>query len=250
METKKKKSDSKNKSTKINNQEEILEKSTLNMSVIVPLIIVILLLILLVIGATYAYFQVVTNNNSTNTKVDITAGEVGSVAITSANNNLTLDVSAIQMLQQGSDVTYYASSNGTTLTETSEVLGKISVTGAGTFKCDYNLNIVASSTGTSKNLYTNFQNMSTKSAEQIVLTITTSSGDKVYDFNTANLFTASNSYTQVFSGSVTGLKDGTDEEIKAQLKLVNKTGVIQDGIKDSNITLSLSVSSFTCEIVG
>lgn len=230
---------------KINNNKVIK-----NIDLIIPFVIIIMLLIFLVIGSSFAYFQVVASNNSSTTKINTSIENVGSIAIESIGNDIVMDLSSLQMMQQGTDVTYYASTSGVTTTETTEEIGKIQVTGNGIFKCDYSFDIVASSNSTESNLYTKFQNMSTKSTGQIVLTINASDTTKVYDFYTAGLFTSENSYKQVFSGTITGVKEGSPESITAQFKFANKTGVIQDNLKNADISLSISVSNFKCDIEG
>lgn len=218
--------------------------------IIIPTLIAVVMLMVLVVGATYAYFKIVASNNYATSKVTTSIGDVGSVAIKSSQNDLILDLSATDMLQKGEDVIYYASATGATTTETKEIMGTISVSGEGTFDCTYSMDIVATSKSDETNMYKKFQNMNTKSEGQIVLTIDTQNGTKTYDFATADLFTEENSFKQVFNGTVSGLKDGSPENIEAQLKLVNKTGVNQDDLKGTDITLSISISSFNCEIVG
>ena len=92
--------------------------------------------------------------------------------------------------------------------------------------------------------------MSTKSSNQIVLTINTPVGNKINDFYTSELFTNSNSYKQTFTETITGIKEGNSASIKAQLKLVNSKTIIQNDLNGSNITLTFSVKTFKCEVVG
>lgn len=227
------------KTEEIKDDKLSLDKKTLWIT-----IITVILLAMLIISAAFAYFMVNATNDYQTTKVEAGVGDVGSVAFESENNNLILDLTAMQMLQQGKDIAYYASINGATTTETTETMGTISVTGEGIFDCTYTMEIKATAKSDDTNMYTKFQNMNTKSEGQIVLTLNTQNGAQTYDFNTANLFTIT------YNGTAKGLKDGSPEEISAQLKLVNKTGVVQDDLKGTDITLSFSVSNFGCEIVG
>ena len=219
-------------------------------SALIPTIIGVTFLLIIIIGATFAFFTLPTTISGTKTNVNVEVGDVGTVSIRSIDSSITLDLSASEMLQQGSDVEYYASKNGTTTSETVENMGIVEVIGEGIFNCTYTMNIVASSTTEDTNMYTKFQNMSTKSNDQIVLTVITPVGNKTYDFNTSGLFTNSNSYKQSFTETIQNVKDGTPAYINAQLKLVNSNSIIQNDLNSSNITLTFSVSSFKCNVVG
>ena len=233
---------------KVTPKEEVVVKKEevkkADKNAILLMIITIIFLLLLIVSASFAYFLVSAENKSKTTKINVEAGDVGSVAFNSVDGDLTLNLTAAQMLQLGKDVTYYASKNGTTTTETTENMGIISVAGAGTFDCTYTMEIKATAKSDDTNMYTKFQNMSTKSDGQIVLTINTQEGAQVYDFNTTSLFPIT------YNGKATGLNEDNSETISAQLKLTNKTGVVQDDLKGTDITLSVSVSTFSCEIVG
>ena len=221
-----------------------------NKKIIIPISVVVILLIVLVVGASFAYFAVTGRNSTTNTGFNANVGEPGSVAIKSTSNGLLLDLSPLQMIQLGETKSYYASSSGVTNAETFEELAVIEAAGDGIFNCTYTMEIVASSKTTESNMYTAFQNMKTKSAGQIVFTINTQQGNEVYDFNQPGLFTASNLYKQTFEGTATGIEEGKPQSIKAQLKIVNLTDVIQDDLKNTDINLALTVKSINCKLVG
>lgn len=165
-----------------------------------------LIIFTIVVGATYAYFAVGTTNNFGTQTISVEADDVGSVLLTKLQNNLSLNLSASDMMDKGSDVNYCASSTGTEVcSEYSsgwKTVAKIDLTGTGVYKCDYTLNITA--TGTN-NMYTRFQNMPNydtayanesnayKSEGQLKLYILggivdNNSVNRTYDFNTANLF--------------------------------------------------------------
>jgi len=208
-------------------------------------ILSVVFLALLVVSASFAYFMVTANNNSSTTKINATVEDIGSVSFESTKKTLTMNLTGMQMMQLNKDVPYYASNSGTTTTETSEILGYIEAEGNGTFDCEYELEIKATSKTDESNLYTKFQGMAGKSNEQIVFSITTSEGTKNYDFNKENLFPI------IHPGKVTNLVDGSSpENITAQLKFVNKTGIIQDDLENGDITLSISVKAFKCDLVG
>jgi len=198
----------------------------------------------LFVSATFAYFLVGYTNESETIKIDMQAEDVGNVIFNSSNEKLSLDLSVSQMLQLGKDVAYYASKEGTTVTETNETMGNIKVVGPGVFNCSYTLKIDAKAKSEDSNMYNKFQSMAEKTNDQIVLVLNTRNGEEIFDFNDDNLFPIE------YSGKANGLKDGVPEEIKAQLKIVNKTGIVQNKLKGTNISLEFTVEGFGCELVG
>ena len=208
-----------------------MENKKENKKIIVPTIIAVITLVMLTIGATYAYFTVSATNSFGTKTITATTPAIGSVALTS-ETNLTMNVTASQMMAGSSDITYYASSNGTTTTETTATIGTAKVTGEGTFSCDYTLTI----DDNSSSLYDAFQSMSTKSEGQIVLTV----NGVEYDFNTSNLF------PKTISGTMNGLTSSKSQDITAQLKLVNKKSINQSALADKTLTLSFNVTNFKC----
>ena len=205
---------------------------------LVPAIIAVFTIMVLAVGATYAYFTVGQTNDFGTKTISASAPAVGSVAL-SSGSNLTMNLTRDQMMQKSNDVSYYATASGTQTTASSPTMATISVTGSGTFSCDYTFNIAASSTGTS--MYTAFQGMTGKSTGQIVLTVTPFGGTaQTFDFNTASLFPAT------VSGTVTGLTSSQSKTMTAQLKFVNKKTVVQDALENTDITLTFTATAFTC----
>jgi len=202
--------------------------------VIIPIIISVATLILLTVGATYAYFNIGATNNFGTKTIKTSAESVGNVAL-STGTNLTLDLSAKDMMNQGSDLAYYASSDGTTTTSTVEKIGTATVTGEGIYNCTYKLTM----NDNSNSMYDVFQGMSTKSAGQIILTV----NGTEYDFNTAGLF------SKEISGTMYGLTSEEARDISASLKIVNKTSVDQNALAGSSITITFSATSFECNAV-
>jgi len=202
--------------------------------VIIPIIISIATLILLTVGATYAYFSVSTNNNFGTKTITTSAESIGNVAL-STGSNLILDLSAKDMMNQGSDLAYYASSSGTTTTQTIEKIGTATVTGEGIYNCTYKITM----DDNSNSMYDVFQGMNTKSAGQIILTV----NGTEYDFNTTGLF------SKEISGTMYGLTSAEARDISASLKIVNKTSVDQSALAGSNITITFKATSFECNAV-
>lgn len=209
--------------------------------VLVPTIIAIVTLVAITVGATYAYFSVEVNNNFGTTQVGTaTTGEIGSVAFNKASDaTLALNVTAMQMLEQTADTTYYATNSATPKT-----IGTINVTGAGTYSCTYSITVTqANAAGATNNLYTKFQAMTGKSAGQVYFTI----NEKTFDFNTANLFNGTNN---VYTKTVTGLTESNPATVTSNIAIVNKKTVDQTSLNDSGITLSYEVTSFTCSLTA
>ena len=207
--------------------------------IILPMVIAVATLIVVVIGATYAYFSVTATNNFGTRTVTATAPSVGSVTL-STGSDLSMSLTAAQMMKKGSDTNYYAQSgSGKAATETATTvdIGSLVAT-SGTFSCDYTISVTA--TGTN-NMYTAFQGMTGKSAGQIVLTVTPfGNSAQTLDFNTANLFT-----NKTITGTVTGVST-TAKKLQAQLKVVNKTSVDQTALAGKDITISFGVTALTC----
>jgi len=199
--------------------------------IIVPTIVAIVTLVMLTVGATYAYFTVSATNSFGTKTITATTPEIGSVAL-STGSNLSMTLTAAQMMKQSSDVTYYASASGATTTATTANIGTATVTGAGTFTCNYTLSV----TDNDNSLYDAFQSMTGKSAGQIVLTV----NGTAYDFNTASLF------PKTITGTMSGLTSSASQNITAQLKFVNKASVDQSSLAGKTITLTFTVSNFSC----
>jgi len=199
--------------------------------IIVPTIVAIVTLVMLTVGATYAYFTVSATNSFGTKTITATTPEIGSVAL-STGSNLSMTLTAAQMMKQSSDVTYYASASGATTTATTANIGTATVTGAGTFTCNYTLSV----TDNDNSLYDAFQSMTGKSAGQIVLTV----NGTAYDFNTASLF------PKTITGTMSGLTSSASQNITAQLKFVNKASVDQSSLAGKTITLTFTVSDFSC----
>lgn len=224
----------KNKKSKVSSNKK---KKNYVLSAIIPLLIGAFTLILVTIGATYAYFSVVSSNTSSTTNVNTSIDGVGSVSLNKTNANLRINLNGTNMAKMSQDVDYYASSSGTTQTETEEVIGEITAMGNGTFTCEYDIIISASATNS---MYTAFQNMTGKSSNQIVLTVNGTS----YDFITENLF------PKTVHNVVNGVEQGTTQDITAALKIVNKKNVDQSSLAGTDITISFNVNNFRCTIAA
>ncbi len=204
----------------------------------IPYILIVLsALIILVIGSAYAYFATGTTNNFGTTTIEGYADSTGTVSLVGTNAQLSIHLSGVDMAQGQSDITYYATSNGTpSVTENSVVVGSTSVTGNNYYNCSYTLS--ATATGTN-NMYTAFQGMTGKSAGQIVLQV----GSNTYDFNTANLFPIT------INGTLEGVTASESQSIEASLYVVNKSNLAQDALQGKDIQIILTATNFSCTAV-
>lgn len=201
----------------------------------VLLIVGIVFMLLLFLGGTFAYFTVGTTNNFGSKTIIGKLGTLGSVTLNSGSN-LKIDLTAADMMQmEFFDQAYYASSAGTTETPTEETIATAQVVGAGIFQCNYKLKVEEDSTNS---MYTALQNMSTKSANQIILTV----NGKKYDFNTANLFPLT------IDGTFTNLVEGTNQEIKVGLTIINKGTVNQTDLAGTDLLLNFNIEEFNCTV--
>ena len=213
-----------------------------NKKILITMIIGISTLALLTVGATYAFFAVGGTNSFGTSPVNVGAEmeELGSgVTLIKTGSDLALNLSITDMLQTN------AGEYTATGSKLASKIAKISVNGKGRYNCSYTMTITKSGTN---DLYTNFQNMKTKSAGQIYIEVNKGEEDgKIYDFNTSNLFT-NNVIT--YTGTINGITSSNDRYIKSNLVIVNDAEIDQTLIANSDINLAYKVTSFNCELVG
>ena len=198
-------------------------------------ILIIGLLIVLVTGATYAYFNVPFTRATGTVKAIVEGPLEGSVVITSGEV-LSLNMERAGMMQQNSDKTFYATTNGKPVEEQSEkpVVATAKAIGDYTFNCDYKLHVQMEG-----NMYEAFQKLTDKSKGQIVLTV----ADKEYDFADSTELKTGFDVT----GKITNLSSSASQTINAQFKIVNKSNIDQTGLKNTNVKFTFSIVEFTCK---
>jgi hypothetical protein len=201
------------------------------------LVFIVAIFLVLIVSATYAYFAVSTVNNFGTSTINAQAGGIGTVTLNGNNAQLNLSVTALDMVQGNSDITYYASSSGKTTTETEEVIGTASVTPStdtNYYHCTYTLSVTHSGTN---DMYTVFSSAANKSAGQIFLTINGTD----YDFY--NGWPTNNQVQGDFYTTVSN-----PASITAGLKIINKSNINQNYLAntDIQITISLVNNSLSC----
>ena len=204
------------------------------------LVFIVAIFLVLIVSATYAYFAVSTINNFGTSTINAQAGGIGTVTLNGNNAQLNLSVTALDMVQGSNDITYYASSSGTTTTETEETIGTATLTpntDTTTYHCTYTLSVTH--TGTN-DMYTAFTNGANKSAGQIILTI------NGVDYDFYNGWPANNRVTGEFN-----IKGNQTVNITAGLRFLNKSSINQNYLAgtDLNITINVVNGTLSCEVV-
>lgn len=202
---------------------------------LIQMFLAIFSLIIVTVGATYSYFSLNASNNFNSISATVNTESVGNVFLSNSNKNLSINLTSTNMIRQDSNINFYASSSGKTTEPTEETIGLITASGNGIFKCEYDLNITTNGVN---NMYTKFQSMNDKSTNQIVLTINGHS----YDFNTPNLFPIEEHF------EVDNVKEGSPKEIKASLKIVNRSDIDQSELAGTDISVIFTANNFTCEV--
>ncbi len=200
---------------------------------IISIVVVVLTLLALVIGASYAYFSITATNSFGSKTISASAPEIGSVTLTSDNNTISLNLSAEDMMVSNAKV-YCGTIDGTPNVSEFQ-MAHTTVNGPGFFNCNYTLNVTA--TGTN-NLYTAFQGWNGKTSGQIRLQI----ANDEYDFNTSNLFPIT------VNGTIRGASNSKSIPITASMCIYNSHFVDQTSLKNKDITITITATSFTCNM--
>ena len=193
--------------------------------IIAPTLVAIITLVMLTVGATYAYFTVSATNNFGTKTITATTPTLGSVAL-SSGSNLYLNLSRVNMMTANQG-TYYAVTNsaGTaTTTATTTNIATATVTGAGTFSCDYTINVAYS--GTMKEALT-------------------AAGTAILNVNGTDYDVYSTAFPKEISGTMSGLTSSASKSLTASLRFVN-TNANQNTLADKTLTLTFTATAFKC----
>ncbi len=200
-----------------------------------------------IIGASYAYFTVSTTNNFGTHTISGTMEDVGAVSLVSSGNNITLNLTAADMMRGGEAITYFGTTDGTPTDDRDDgiiELAHTTVTGPGYYDCDYTIQITASGTNS---MYTAFQNFANKGEGQITLEIGdydylygTGDNGEFYDFNTASLFPIT------YNGTLSGVSGSTSKSIYGIYSIQNSYLINQTALAGTDITMTATVTNFSC----
>lgn len=203
---------------------------------VLPTLLMMITFFVLIAGATYAYFNVTSTFIGGSSKINSSVESVG-VSNLKTGNNLSLNLSRVDMMKNTNDITYYATQNGLPTTNVNnEVIATAEVKGNGIMDCSYELNVDVNGTN---NMYAAFREMITKSTNQLVLNVAG------VDYDLFNV-----TFPLTITGKLNGVKEGTSKDIFASFRIINRSNVDQSGIAGTDIELSFSVNRYTCEIVG
>ena len=199
-------------------------------------------LIFLTAGVSYAYFSVTSvTNTSSNTKLNTTVAERGQVFLNGTNAALRLELSEANMVRGSKDTSYYATQTGVPSTSENNVLvGSTNTTSEGTYNCSYTLNVANTTSASAKSMYTTFRGMgSNMTTGQIILTV----GGQSFDFYNVT------SFPITVNGTLNGVTSSDVKSIYASFKIVNKENIDQSALASSSISLSITATAFSCDLV-
>lgn len=203
--------------------------------IIFPIIVMVFTFFVLILGSTYAYF---TTDNKASGKTNVNT-EFASVGISklAAKNNLILNLSLVNMMQQNDNIAYYATLDGVPSTSDPQIsIAEASVDGNGKMNCNYIIKVNVSGTN---NMYTAFTNMSTKSTNQLILNVAGTD----YDLHEVT-------FPLTISGTIENLEENNNQNILASFRIINRKDVDQSTLANKDLTLDFSVSSYACTLVG
>ena len=201
-----------------------------------------ILLLILVIGASFAYFQIVTNNNATNTTISGKGDLVGQATLTTNITELKLKLTAEMMSKDNIGKTYYATETGEGVTEPTlgngeYILATASLTESDvSLNCNYSYDISISST----------KPITTEASLDMRLTITEPSG-----IVTSNRwFDLQNHYNE-HTAPIYNLTFNAPQNIKIKFSVYNSSDS-QNDLSGNEFTITLTPKSgtegFSCNI--
>ena len=212
-------------------------------------VIAVATLLVAVVGATFAYFSLTVDSTGNTTKGTVATDKIGTVTFEKGITDLTLGVSAQDMIDKGSDTTYYgiaeAYSEGTYKHSDSNsalTIASVKLEGAGegdTYTCKNNtLTVTPSADSTMIAALASHEGWVKLDVGGTMVT------PKSIDFSTE---TAGQAIT-VEVPDITLTSSSSTKSATAVLSLVNKTGVEQNDIAGKIIKLDIVFTPGTCEV--
>ena len=197
-----------------------------------------IMLLIFVLGATYAYFSIGIQDDTTQTDVTGEANDYGTATLTTTTKNLYFKFVSDEMGEDNKGITYYANNQtvGTPLTTNPNyVLATASlIDGIFALDCTYNFKLTASVTNA----------ISDNSDDDVKITI----GDTT---KTLKEITAAGANGVIVSGTITKLETGADKTIPISGVVVNSE-TAQDDLSNNSFTITIapytngSTKSFAC----
>jgi len=204
-----------------------------NKKILVPTIIAVATLVLLVVGATYAYFTTTSTNRFGTKELNASLEDMAdAVVLEQLENELSLNVTRAMMSEDNAWNVYFASGNYVPAN-----IAKISVTGDGTYKCDYKITVTKSASSIENDLYETFKNKSEYGTEILFYL-----DNVVYDLGYEE-----NLFPLTYESTMYNITNENPKYITSNLGIEN-TDYEQNFIKGKDITLTYSISDFECEL--
>ena len=200
-----------------------------------------ILLIILIIGASFAYFQIVANNNATNTTISGEGELVGQGTLSTNISTLKLDITAEMMHDDNVGKKYYATPSGVvvetpTLGNGRYTLATATITESDvSLDCSYTYDISASVT----------KEITDGSDEDLKVVITEATG-------TSTTYTLKQLLTGItHTGKIKRLTYGRDQIIQIEAYIEN-TSDIQNNLSGNSYTITITPKSgsegFSCDV--
>ena len=225
----------KNKSTLKKNKPNV-ETESFNIDykkILIPTILAVLTLIILVVGATFAYFTI-TSDNRFGTKQIYTGFEemADAVLVEQVTNDLSLKVTREQMSEANKGTTYYATGS-----ETPANIAKFSVSGEGSYYCDYTLKVEMD--WPDNRLYG-------QDGQNVYLIINDYSKYYLESFllETEGIFVEG--FPSYYKGRVSGITKDTPQYITANFVIKN-SDVENNNLKGKEQTLTFKIETIECD---
>ncbi len=213
-------------------------------------VIAVATLLVAVVGATFAYFSITATNSSSSTVITTTTGSIGTVALTSPNTALKINLAASDMAETNSGSSYYSvlsSSSDNYLTEATNalvpvLLATVTDTNASTtYNCTASVKLALAATNPS-----HLDSLVEGDGEVVFGGALAGTTVKLNAIKTGSVYEKT-----ISNVTMNGLNSGTNNNtnITAYLK-INNTSATQDYLQNESITVTITAPTFTCEVVG
>lgn len=210
----------------------------MNKKSLIMCVIAILFLLILIFGAAYSYFQIVVKNNTISTNLEGSTNVMPKSTLITNVSILKLNISATMMHENNSGTIYYATEDGTPVTNATigsgkYILATASLNASGlSYDCIYTYSISATSA----------KSIADGSDANVKVRITGSDG-YTETYTLAQLLSGNQTYT----GKIKELVYGENQNIYIEAYLEN-TNKVQNDLSGNSFTFQVSLvnDSFSC----
>ena len=204
-------------------------------------VISLLTFLLLIVGATFAYFTPAFRNNTEDTNVVNNSGEKISI-IAQGSANIYMDLTLADMKRQATNISYYASSDGTASTNPNEVMATFINESNTTAYCDYTVEVSRTPFNGKTDMLSSLQEFG--QLQEIMMFLRDKAGIlNTVDFKNAS-WTIENKL--IFTGRIEDVVQG-ENDLYIDF-MVNNFSTINQGdyLANTGINLSAKITSITC----